>query len=147
MIICHMSFRREAIRVGVIAAGGATLASAFVLAVQYWKLDEEVVCRPTARVINGISTDAELQVVKRHKYLPFTDDIVYAGVPFAALAPREAGSKTLEGIGYVNPDIFKRTGPLAVFRYIEPTHCRVTYYKRDDTQIAEGVITAPYRSF
>lgn len=123
-----MSFRGKAIKASIYTTGGATLASAFVLAVQHWRLDEEIVCRPTVRYIKGVTgEDAELQIVKRNKYLPFTEDIVYAGVPFRALTPREDGAKALDGIGYVNPNIFKKSGPLAAFRYIEPTHCRVTF--------------------
>lgn len=139
-----MSIRASAIKASLTVLGSGLLTSIFILAVKdtqlgrdLARLDEETVCRPTSRY-NG-----ELQIVRRHKYLPFTKDIVYAGIPLAGLTQREHGSNSLDGVGYVNPQFYPNTGPLAVFRLIQPTHCRVTYYSR----LGENTITAPYRHF
>lgn len=139
-----MSFRDRAIKAGLTVLGSGLLTSIFILAVKdtqlgkdLARLDEETVCRPTSRY-NG-----ELQIVKRHKYLPFSADVVYAGIPVDGLSQREYGNTTLEGVGYINPQYYPNVGPLAAFRLIPSSHCRVTYFSR----LGENTITAPYRHF
>lgn len=120
------------------AAGLFSLGAVFTAAVtgsgavdQVIRADIEIVCHSNKRLVESElrQPDARLEIIRRHKYIPFMGKDVLFSVGMKSLTPRDnIPVGAFGGVSFVNREFYPGAGPLGALTYIPKSHCVGTYF-------------------